>query len=264
MKMISNESSFGEVVFKDKYSLEDGTETFVQAVRYPRDKVTPNIVVFDRPTRLIDWCKENDVTDAVNGGFTQFHRSKRPTRLLGKHVLNGSQLDHIPFSTPRSGIHVDISGSISIVPKDQEVDVSRGSFLQAGPMLVKDGIILADESYDYEGVARPPLQMDDDWTRGRFPRTALGICRDNVYTITCNGYSPHHEYGDKGLTLQELANIMLDLGIESALNLDGGSKSTHIVGGNIINKPRGGERDDFQIFPNGLPIMSAIYFKMRK
>ena len=38
-----------------------------------------------------------------------------------------------------------------------------------------------------------------------------------------------------GLTLKELATLMLELGCEKAVNLDGGSSSTLFIKGDIIN-----------------------------
>ncbi len=47
----------------------------------------------------------------------------------------------------------------------------------------------------------------------------------------------------EGVTLTELADIMVDLGATTAYNLDGGGSSTMYFDGEVINSPsNGGER----------------------
>ena len=43
-----------------------------------------------------------------------------------------------------------------------------------------------------------------------------------------------------GVNLQELAEIMVNLGAADALNLDGGGSATLIVKGVLLNRPTGG------------------------
>ena len=46
------------------------------------------------------------------------------------------------------------------------------------------------------------------------------------------------------MTLEELAEFMLTLGCEKAMNLDGGASSEIWMNGKILNRPcNGGERD---------------------
>ncbi|MCX6990044.1 MAG: phosphodiester glycosidase family protein [Chlamydiae bacterium] len=42
-----------------------------------------------------------------------------------------------------------------------------------------------------------------------------------------------------GMTIKELAYLMLDLGCTEALNLDGGGSSTMLVEGSVMNEPHG-------------------------
>ncbi len=44
----------------------------------------------------------------------------------------------------------------------------------------------------------------------------------------------------RGVNLTDLAEILLNLGVDSALNLDGGGSSSFVVNGQLINKPVGG------------------------
>jgi hypothetical protein len=86
--------------------------------------------------------------------------------------------------------------------------------------------------------------------RGRNPRTAVGITRDGrrIFLVAVDGRQP--PYSD-GMTLRELATLMLSLGASEALNLDGGGSTTLVYADpdssgalRVANRPsdRGGER----------------------
>ena len=68
------------------------------------------------------------------------------------------------------------------------------------------------------------------------PRTALGYNADTLFLIVADGRQPKYS---TGLTLYELASILIELGATEAINLDGGSSSTFIVDDTVINKPSG-------------------------
>ncbi len=59
------------------------------------------------------------------------------------------------------------------------------------------------------------------------PRTAVGIKSDGkVLLLTVDGREPGHSMG---LTLRELANVMIASGARDALNLDGGGSTTFVM-----------------------------------
>ena len=68
------------------------------------------------------------------------------------------------------------------------------------------------------------------------PRTALGYNADTLFLIVADGRQPKYS---TGLTLYELASILIELGATEAINLDGGSSSTFVVNDAVINKPSG-------------------------
>lgn len=69
----------------------------------------------------------------------------------------------------------------------------------------------------------------------RHPRTAVGIGRNGtlVLLVTVDG----RQGGSVGMSLQELAKLMISLGAVDALNLDGGGSTTAVVGGRVVNSP---------------------------
>lgn len=73
------------------------------------------------------------------------------------------------------------------------------------------------------------------------PRTAVGYSRNGRYLIlvVVDGRQPLYS---EGMTLKELGSLMVSLGAESAMNLDGGGSSTMVVQGSdgqprVLNSP---------------------------
>jgi exopolysaccharide biosynthesis protein len=69
--------------------------------------------------------------------------------------------------------------------------------------------------------------------------------------VTIDGRQPQHSVG---INLNELAELLLELGATDAMNLDGGGSTTMFVNGKVVNKPsdKEGERnvsDAILVFP---------------
>ena len=83
------------------------------------------------------------------------------------------------------------------------------------PALLRDSLVLG--AVDTEGQA--------SFNVGRNPRTAAGIARKGRRLILVVVDGRQMPYSD-GMSLRELANLMLALGARDAINLDGGGSST--------------------------------------
>lgn len=69
------------------------------------------------------------------------------------------------------------------------------------------------------------------------PRTAVGWTADGaLLLVVVDGRQPGHS---EGMSLKELADLMIGLGAAAALNLDGGGSSTLVVRGSVRNRPSG-------------------------
>ncbi|MDZ7335497.1 MAG: phosphodiester glycosidase family protein [candidate division KSB1 bacterium] len=99
-----------------------------------------------------------------------------------------------------------------------------------GPTLIKNGAIFI--SHDEEVF----------WDSGigyatENPRTAVGITPNNhAILLVVDG----RQTASQGVTLPELAQMLLDLGCVEAMNLDGGGSTQMAVGNQLINRPEGG------------------------
>ncbi len=101
-----------------------------------------------------------------------------------------------------------------------DVDVIGGF-----PLLIRGGEVVGD----LEVAARP------SFAAARHPRTAAGIDRDTgmLWLVVVDGRSGE----SVGMSLPELAALFHELGVEDAVNLDGGGSSTMWVRGKVVNSP---------------------------
>jgi len=101
------------------------------------------------------------------------------------------------------------------------------------PKIVSQGKNYADQGYAEEG--------GPDHTYLFEPRTAAGFSKDStkLYLIAVDG----REDASAGMTLPQLADFMIFLGVSEGLNFDGGGSTEMMVRNAIVNDPSdGGER----------------------
>ncbi len=149
----------------------------------------------------------------------------------------------------------------------------EASACQAEPMPVAGGVVLSAEPATDEAVLLASLAPGEavrvTWTAGwprtldllggapllvedgqvvlgacttslchRHPRTAVGLTADGrVLLVVVDGRQPRYSVG---MTLAELARLMVSLGARWAMNLDGGGSSVMVVQGEVVNRPSDG------------------------
>jgi len=122
------------------------------------------------------------------------------------------QLNVIPYSTSPKNIAQLISG---------------------GPRLIKNGYIY---------ISKHEEKFQADVAKRRAARTAIGITKDKkllLVTVKNPKYRRRQAYPVIGVTLEELAELMKNLGAYNAMNLDGGSSTTMVINGKTVT---GGSR----------------------
>ena len=78
----------------------------------------------------------------------------------------------------------------------------------------------------------------------RHPRTGAGVSKDGrtLWLVVVDGRQPEYSVG---MTLPELGDLLIELGADDALNLDGGGSSSFVArnsaGEWITNKPSDGK-----------------------
>lgn len=171
---------------------------------------------------------------AVNGSFfdTKIGGSTVFLRKNGE-VVNLTREGFNPFRE-NAGFVVDEVGSVSILSRPSEEEggwesVDSEHLLASGPLLINDGVQVE--------------QDDNPFNNNRHPRTAAGVTKDNhLILLVVDGRSSE----SYGMSISELAEVMLALGCVDAMNLDGGGSSTAWVKGEgVVNNP-----SDNKLFDN--------------
>ena len=102
-----------------------------------------------------------------------------------------------------------------------------------GPTLIKDGKLMSWK----------------DWLNMRHPRTALGWNQQHIFLVEVDGRQIDVSLG---MTFLELAEYMLKLGCEQAMNLDGGGSATLWAFGAVRSSPSEGQE---RPSPNALVVV---------
>lgn len=239
-----------------RHTLADGEVTTVYAVRHPLRATRVRVVHFPEPEHLDVWCVANGIGEAVVGGF--FLRA--PYRPLGELWIDGRQAEHEPVAAPhgpRRGSVLVEDGSVRVLERDAAPTSPTGDLLQAGPLLLAGGAVVFDGAADREGFSSGAGQFDSDITVGRHPRAALGLSQDSMWAVACDG---RRSNVDGGLSMLELAEAMVELGAESAINLDGGGSTTLVHRGHLLNRPYSSQD---QPAPASRPVVTALTFEPR-
>ena len=240
-----------------RHTLADGEMTTVYAVKYPARSTRTRVVHFERPEHLDVWCVANGIGEAIVGGF--FLRD--PYRPLGELWIDGRPRPHEPVAPPhaprRGSVVVDLGGTVRLLERGAAPETPAGDLLQAGPLLVAAGKVVFDAD-DREGFSAGAGQFDSDITEGRHPRAALGVSSEWLIAVACDG---RRSNVDGGLSMPELADVLVELGAESAINLDGGGSTTLVHRGHLLNRPYS-EQD--QPAPASRRVVSALAFEPRR
>ena len=213
----------------------------------------------DRRETVSSFASDTGACVVINGGY--FTMERTPANHAGLLVIDGvieapatksAVRDDVRYPTARAALGLTSTGF------DIAWATSRGGDLRAwaappphregapaqldpatstrwdvedalggGPALVSNGEVnVATTEEVFFGTAIPYTH----------PRTAAGITADGtLLLLLVDG----RQRQSRGVRLEELAAIMVGIGAEEALNLDGGGSSSLVVNGKLLNNPAG-------------------------
>lgn len=167
------------------------------------------------PDRL---AKRTNAVLAVNGDFFNFNSTGYLVR-QGKLYRNKT---HSDFDI----LIIDDKGDFHIIvdPTEEKVKQFPGTIVNSfnfGPALVVDGEIITT-------TKKLTVGLDKETQR-------MGVGQMGPLEYICVATEGPENAGSDGLTIPEFAQLMHDLGAVQAYNLDGGSSSAMLLGGEKIN-----------------------------
>ncbi len=155
---------------------------------------------------------------AINGDFFNFNSTGYLVR-QGKLYRNKTH-------TPSDILIIDDKGDFTIIvdPTEEKVQAFEGTIINSfnfGPALVVDGEIVYTTKELNVGLEKETQRM--------------GVAQIGPLEYLCVATEGPENEGSDGLTIPEFAQLMKDLGAVQAYNLDGGSSSAMMLGGEKIN-----------------------------
>jgi len=216
-------------------------------VRVPEQALGWRVVVSDEPDGTetpSSLAAELGACVVVNAGF--FDMDAKPARASGLLLCAGELLH--PPQRRRPALGIDAAGrtdlawvsleegelvrwSLDSLDEGSPPKAPRGPGSRPSPWPMRDAVA-GNVPLAFCGVAY------DNPIEERHPRTAVGrTAQGELVVVVVDG----RQDASRGLSLDELAELMLELGCESALNLDGGGSSALVVLGERLNRPVGGE-----------------------
>lgn len=143
------------------------------------------------------------------------------------YVLKNGVIYRNNSSNNQEDLVIYKDGSFKIINEndisaEELLDEGAYNILSFGPALVQNSIVTVEEN---EKVGK---------AMGSNPRTAIGIIEKNHYVFVV---SDGRTSESTGLSLYELANVLKELGCQTAYNLDGGGSSTMVFNKEVINNP---------------------------
>lgn len=200
-----------------------------QVTYYVADIYIKDISFFKTGLALGEYDKVEDVPDisqrynailAVNGDYYSLQGRSGP-------IIRNRTLYYEEVSNRRDSCAINGSGEMIFFKKGKYKieDVKAADVIHMwgfGPILVENYGI--DEFFD----------VSTDMNK-RNPRTAIGFLQPGHYIfLQADGRAGSYS---RGLDMNELAELMRELGCKDAYNLDGGQTSMMIFNGEIVNEP---------------------------
>ncbi len=198
-------------------------------------------------TQTSKFAKDSGAIVASNGTFYNMSEPYNCVCYFKKNGVEAYKFTEKMMQRDNGAVVIDSKGKVSVVaadpanpgkvmPQDWAAGFEEPSVMTSGPILVVDG--------------KDAILEENSFNRNRHPRTALATIGNKVYMIAVDGRSKEHA---NGVSLWEFTAMLHYIGVDDAINLDGGGSTTLYVAGEpdngIVNHPsdnkvfdRAGER----------------------
>lgn len=176
---------------------------------------------------------------AVNGGFFNLSNGESTSYVTieGKQVCdpttnkdlvtNPKLMPFLDTIFNRSELRIADVSSMTIAPhKDLHPKKEKVQFILGGGPQLLPKLTSKEEAFIRTGS--DGKQVDSIGCNRTAARTAIGITEDNHFLILCVAGKGQDEFSS-GINLEQLAQLLRDLGCTRALNFDGGTSTTMAI-----------------------------------
>lgn len=174
-----------------------------------------------------EWARENRLSLAINANFFSIlDRPSKTSDILGLSISDGQVISesrsYEGVNDPAVVFNRHGKARVLVPPPGFDFgivyDGVAGIGASAGDPDRHGLIVLDGENHGATARVAPEV---------RHPRTAVGVDRqgDTLFVLVIDGRQPDWSVG---VTLPELAQILIDHGVDDALNLDGGGSSAFV------------------------------------
>lgn len=226
-----------------------GSNQFVSIIEINTRKAKGKFILASdqgKITKTTKFAKDSSAIVAINGTFYNMKPDYNSVCYFKKNGKEEFAYSEEMHQRNNGAIAISKRGRVSIIPSDKEnpgVDcendwaetIDAPSVMSSGPMLL------------YQG--KSAILKQNSFNVNRHPRSAIAIKGKKVYLIAVDGRCADAQ----GVSLWELTAILRYIGVDDAMNLDGGGSTTLFLNGllndGIANHPsdnkqfdKGGER----------------------
>ena len=208
------------------------SDQYVAIVEIDQKKAKGRFALADNPgkiTRTSRFATDSSAVVALNGTF---YNMRPPYNSVCYFKKNGTVVyDKVGSMAQRENgaVVIDAKGVISVEAAgdrnaDWVVSHTAPSLMCSGPVLMSDG--------------KDAFLVKNSFNRTRHPRSAVATIKNKTYLITVDGRAKGNS---AGVSLWEFTKIMHYIGVDDAINVDGGGSTTLYVKGQpengIVNHP---------------------------
>lgn len=215
---------------------ETGKETIILNGGYFWDGTSVSLLCRDGeilcPNSLYVWRQNGEVTYfPTKGAFAEMENGSFQVDWV--YSVNGETYAYPNPAANKTG-STPLPQPSSTFPEGGYIwNASNG--IGGGPVLIKDGEIentYEEELFDSESGVGPTVNN---------PRSAIAVTESGqLIFFVCEGRNMTE--GVRGLSLEDVANVLLEIGCTDALNLDGGGSSCMLINGIETIKPSDGQQ----------------------
>lgn len=227
---------------------------------------------FDKDYKLIALYDHGNINIPLGGFVLSFPKSQN----LSVDELKLIKIEPMLRGDKITSVVTGIPMLLSVGVVNPQISKQESAFYQKPHTrtalgLKKDGeivLVVAEHFYKKDlnevtaGEFRSAIQENKEAIIAEYKKKPNDLTLDELKEIIKSIYTNTSSDAAVGLTIPELANLMIDLGCDSAINLDGGGSSTLWIEGKIIGQTIG-DKDEGLGKVIERPVSDAIIFKKR-